>query len=81
MKDCEMGLELIHLFVCRCAFTEAEFIYKTSGVNLMKVLRHAHLRHVYGELFFFLRKHKNIMYFFRILFSFLSFSAVFFMCI
>lgn len=61
-----MGLELIHLFVCRYAFTEAEFIYKTSRVNLMKVLRHVHLRHVYGELFFFfLRKHtfrcKNIM--------------------
>lgn len=51
-----MGLELIHLFVCRCAFTEAEFIYKTSRVNLMKVLRHVHLRHVYGELFFLFEK-------------------------
>lgn len=88
-----MGLELIHLFVCRCAFTEAEFIYKTSRVNLMKVLRHVHLRHVYGQLFFLFKKtyiqeqkHYGIKllcgYFFRILFSFLSFSAVFFfMCI
>lgn len=54
----------------------------------MKVLRHVHLRHVYGEPFFLfmktyiqVQKHYGIKLlcgpFFRILFSFLSFSAVF----